>query len=190
MYLNQVIITYYIPTLWQLNLSSLAATQVGMEYLLSESFASLATLRSGKQDPTFNDLKDAFWLCDNPIGQEVLCPRDGRIGCALVDWLPTCHRRQQTHFMSWTWRYSLGQIRSSLEMWMADSKSTIQAESISFFMCFFVNNQFRIILENLIAGSDDLERVFKENLTRIGHVVAVLDTWKMPVYLTRVSGLL
>jgi len=159
---------------------------VGMEYLLSEDFRSLATGRSGKPDPTFNDLKEAFWMCPSPIGEDALCPRDGRKGIALVDWLPSRHRRPQTHFMSWTWRYSIGQIRSSLEMWMADSDKPKELGDVSFFMCFFVNNQFRIILEGLTTGSDDLERVFKENLTRIGRVVAVLDTWKQPVYLTRV----
>ena len=55
------------------------------------------------------DMKTAFWLSDKPIGQDIICPRDGRVGCALVDWIPRRERREQTHFMSWTWRYSLQQ---------------------------------------------------------------------------------
>ena len=55
------------------------------------------------------DMKTAFWLSDKPIGQDIICPRDGRAGCALVDWIPRRERREQTHFMSWTWRYSLQQ---------------------------------------------------------------------------------
>ena len=31
---------------------------VGMSYLLSESFSDLATKRTGKNDPTFNEMKE------------------------------------------------------------------------------------------------------------------------------------
>ena len=55
-----------------------------------------------------------------------------------------------------------------------------------FYVCFFVNNQFRIIVEQTAAGSDNLEDVFKDNLKRIGKMVAILDTWERPVYLTRI----
>ena len=51
---------------------------------------------------------------------------------------------------------------------------------------FFVNNQFRLIVEGTPAGSDNLEEVFEANLRRTGHVVAVLDTWHQPTYLRRV----
>ena len=27
--------------------------------------------------------------------------KDGRLGCALVDWLPRADRREQTHYLSW-----------------------------------------------------------------------------------------
>ena len=33
-----------------------------------------------------------------------------KAGCALVDWIPREHRRQQTHFLSWTWKYTLQQV--------------------------------------------------------------------------------
>ena len=33
-----------------------------MRYLLSDDFAQLARERTGVQDPTFNCMKDAFWL--------------------------------------------------------------------------------------------------------------------------------
>jgi hypothetical protein len=51
-------------------------------------------------------------------------------------------------------------------------------------MCFFVNNQFRIIVDGIDVG--DLEEVFETNLVRIGAVVALLDDWDTPVYLTRI----
>lgn len=53
-------------------------------------------------------------------------------------------------------------------------------------MCFFTNNQFRIILEGTEAGSTDLEKVFETNLMRIGRMVAMLDSWQDPIYLSRI----
>ena len=88
-----------------------------MAYLLQD-FKDLAQRRSKEVDPTFLHLKDVFWGCEDKIGQDVLCPRDGQLGCALVDWLPRHHRRQQTHFLSWSWRYSLGQLwLDPIEIW-------------------------------------------------------------------------
>ena len=159
---------------------------VSMRYLLSAEFAQLARQRTGKDDPTFIDLKTSFWLAENPIGQTLPCPRDGRPGCALVDWLPRKDRREQTHFMSWTWRYSIEQMKSALHMYQSTAVPAIQPETVFFFMCFFVNNQFRLIVEACSAGSDNLEDVFESNLLRIGRVVAVLDTWDEPVYLSRI----
>lgn len=123
---------------------------VGLRYLLSEEFASLARRRTGSEDPTFNDMKQ-FWLGESPIGQGVLCPRDLRAGCAMVDWIPHVHCRKQTHFMSWTWKYSLSQLQSALRTYEGVHAATF------FFMCFFCNNQFRILIEGSIGATSDLK---------------------------------
>ena len=155
---------------------------VGMNYLLSADFAQLARGRTGKSDPQFMDMKTGFWLVRDPIGQDVHCPRDGRPGCAMVDWIPQKDRHEQTHFLSWTWQYRLGQVTSALQSY----SHGVEAEKVFFFMCFFTNNQFRIIVEGAANGSCDLERVFESNLVRIGRMVALLDSWHHPVYLSRV----
>ena len=155
---------------------------VSMRYLLSDGFAQLARERTGRTDPSFMDMKSSFWLSSDPIGQHVPCPRDGRPGCALVDWIPRRDRHEQTHFLSWTWQYRLEEVRSAL-----NGYSPGQApEKVFFFMCFFTNNQFRIIVEGSEAGSTDLEKVFETNLMRIGRMVAMLDSWQEPVYLSRI----
>ena len=115
------------------------------------------------------------------IGRDVLCPRDGRLGCALVDW--KC-RREQTHFMSWTWKYTLSEVKSALQVYSSTRPTAVK--DVFFFMCFFTNNQFRIIVEEMTAGSADLGGVFETHLRRIGQMVAILDTWDQPVYLSRV----
>ncbi|CAE7262880.1 unnamed protein product [Symbiodinium sp. CCMP2456] len=156
---------------------------VSLRYLLSSDFARLASDRTGERNPTFNRMKETFWLQGDPIGQSIICPRDGRLGCALVDWLPRADRREQTHYLSWTWMYTLDKLRSALEMF---ASSCMESHLVFFYMCFFVNNQFRIIRDGSVSGSQDLEHTFRQNLTRTGHVVAVLDTWHEPIYLTRI----
>ncbi|CAE7723385.1 BGLU42 [Symbiodinium pilosum] len=42
------------------------------------------------------------------------------------------------------------------------------------------------MLEGSITGSEDLEHVFRENLIRAGQMVAILDSWQQPTYLSRV----
>ena len=82
---------------------------VSMAYLLQD-FVQLAQEKSREVDPTFLKLKEVFWLKDHKLGQDRYCPRDGKLGCALVDLLPFQHRKRQNHFMSWSWKYSLGQV--------------------------------------------------------------------------------
>jgi len=53
-------------------------------------------------------------------------------------------------------------------------------------MCFFTNNQFRILVDGTAAGTDNLETIFEERLIRIGRVLTILDTWDRPIYLTRI----
>jgi len=157
---------------------------VSVAYLLSDEFLELAQTSSGLEDPTFYDLKEAFFYSESPIGQDVECPRDGRKGCALVDVLPRCHRRACTHFLSWTWKYSLSTVRSALKEWL-DREGQNPAD-VFLYMCFFVNNQYRILLEDDPSASDNLEDVFEGNLSRVGKMVALLDTWDDPFYLTRI----
>eukprot|EP00435_Cladocopium_sp_Y103_P068334 s1257_g31.t1 len=163
-----------------------AVAGVSLRYILSFEFCRLASSRTRQTNPTFNDMKEEFWLGQDPIGKDIICPRDGKPGCALVDWIPRADRREQTHFLSWTWKYTLGQLRSALEMFKMNATPARDASSIFFYICFFVNNQYRIIVDGVAAGSDDLENSFKVNLNRSGRMVAVLDTWEDPVYLKRV----
>ena len=76
---------------------------VSVAYLLSDPFLNLARVRSKETNPSFYTLKDVFFFGDDPIGKNIPCPRDGRLGCALVDTLPRHHRQQCTHYLSWTW---------------------------------------------------------------------------------------
>ncbi|CAE7255411.1 unnamed protein product [Symbiodinium necroappetens] len=105
---------------------------VSMRYVLSDDFQTLATMRTGLADPSFNDMK-VFWLGEDPIGRDIVCPCDGKHGCAMVDWIPKPDRRQQTHFMSWTWRYTLSEVKIILEGSVAGSANleNVLAENLT-----------------------------------------------------------
>ena len=79
-------------------------------------------------DPTFIEMQSGFWLEDAPLGGSIICPRDGRPGCALVDWIHCNERREQTHFLSWTWKYRLHQVRSALGMYQV--KTSVIPEQV------------------------------------------------------------
>eukprot|EP00928_Gymnodinium_smaydae_P029818 TRINITY_DN22351_c0_g5_i1.p1 TRINITY_DN22351_c0_g5~~TRINITY_DN22351_c0_g5_i1.p1 ORF type:complete len:916 (+),score=72.64 TRINITY_DN22351_c0_g5_i1:38-2749(+) len=156
---------------------------VSVAYILGDEFSTLAQRRTGKVDPTFYDMK-TFFFTEPRVGADLICPRDGKLGCAYVDTLFPVHRRRCSHFLSWTWAYSLSTVCDALQSW-TNSKD-INTADVSLFMCFFVNNQYRILVEQTTHGAKDLEMVFESNLLRINKVVALLDTFESPVYLTRI----
>lgn len=158
---------------------------VSLAYLLTD-FSDLAIRVTECPDPTFHDIKKPFWE-EGPhkIGQKRLCPRDLKKGCAFIDTLSYPHRDKATVFLSWVWSYHLLLLCEALRRW-ANSAGTSTSD-IFFYVCFFCNNQYRILVPDAAQnGSDDLENTFAKRLQRIGNVVAVLDTWNDPVYLGRV----
>ncbi|CAE8627863.1 unnamed protein product [Polarella glacialis] len=156
---------------------------VCVAYLLSQDFADLARSRTDKEDPTFYDMKDTFFFGPKPIGQEQTCPRDGGAGCALIDTLVPAHRRRCTHFLSWTWGYTLSTVQDGLSTWTAIEG--LAPSEVFLFMCFFVNNQYRILSGKQVSAAE-LEHTFEACLTRAGRMVALLDTWDNPRYLNRI----
>lgn len=92
---------------------------ISVAYLLSPKFESMAQTATGIIDPSFDDMKYGFFFSDTPIGKDAICPRDHLPGCALIDTLPPQHRRRCTHYLSWTWSYTLSLIRKTLLQWVS-----------------------------------------------------------------------
>eukprot|EP00931_Biecheleriopsis_adriatica_P072907 TRINITY_DN4728_c0_g2_i1.p1 TRINITY_DN4728_c0_g2~~TRINITY_DN4728_c0_g2_i1.p1 ORF type:complete len:1378 (+),score=201.84 TRINITY_DN4728_c0_g2_i1:86-4135(+) len=161
---------------------------VSVAYLISSTFLQLAQNRSGNRNPNFYELKQAFFFpapgTHTAIGSDITCPRDGRLGCALIDTLSSDFRKPATHFLSWTWGYTVSSLSDGLQNWMQQCQ--LDPVWICLYMCFFSNNQYRILVEMNGVGSKDLENVFEKNLQRIGKMVALLDQWDKPVYLSRI----
>jgi len=158
---------------------------ISLAYLLSSEFEALAKEATGKEDPTFSEMQDPFFLTGaKDFGKGWLCPRDLRPGCAFIDTLAPNHRKRANTFLSWVWRYKLSVVRSGLERWAERSREN--PADVFLFMCFFCNNQWRILVEQSADGSDNLEDVFENRLTNAGRMVALMDSWHSPLYITRI----
>lgn len=146
----------------------------------------MAEEHTSSQDPNFYDLAEGMFEGNNAVGKDKVCPRDNELGCSLLDTLAPKDKGPCSHFLSWTWAYKVSTVQSSSISWMATSNK--QLEEVHLWMCFFVNNQHRILNQSskVRDGSDNLEDVFEANLLRIGSVVTLLDSWKDPCYLQRI----
>lgn len=158
---------------------------VSLAFLLSPEFESMARQATGKEDPSFIEMQEPFFLHGTePIGKGLLCPRDLRPGCAFIDTLPPKHRKRTNCFLSWVWGYRLSVVRSGLARW---AESNVEdPEGTFLYMCFFCNNQWRILVEQSAEGSDNLQEVFEGRLKKAGRMVALMDSWHNPLYITRI----
>ncbi|CAJ1398613.1 unnamed protein product [Effrenium voratum] len=155
---------------------------MSLEYLIEPSMFTLtAQTAAGKEDPNFHELAPAIAYGPKALGAAAICPRDGRPGCALVDVLPA---GPATHFLSWAWGYHLTTVVLALRHWCQECQ--VDAAQTFIWICFFCNNQERILNEKSQEGSDDLETTFQGRLKAIGQVLVLFDDWSKPAYLTRV----
>jgi len=162
---------------------------VSLEYLISNEFSDDMRAITGMDNPNFHDMKQPLFFGENARGRDTPCPRDGLPGCALVDTLPPRYRQKCTHFLSWTWSYSLDTVVGGLSNWarMEFSQRPDDLRQVFLFMCFFCNNQYRLLVDGN-PGSGDLEHTFEQRLDscRPGGVVALLDDWNDSQYLKRI----
>jgi hypothetical protein len=145
-------------------------------------------LGSDPSQKTFYDLEQHFWKRDGATGflgsQGKLCPRDGRLGCALVDAVEPRFRGRATHYVSWCWAYQVSNKQGALERWCRDN--SIDPDTTFLWICFWCNNQRKILIENRGCGSDNLAQTFRSKLTGIGQVVIVFEDYRDPLYLSRI----
>ena len=83
--------------------------------------------------------------------------------------------------MSWVWSYKVRMVITTLRAYV--ERTGKNPHDVCLWVCFFSNNQFRMNKQN----ADNLDTVFENRLFRIGHVIAMLDTWKNPVSLLLTS---
>eukprot|EP00930_Biecheleria_cincta_P006928 TRINITY_DN10804_c0_g1_i1.p1 TRINITY_DN10804_c0_g1~~TRINITY_DN10804_c0_g1_i1.p1 ORF type:complete len:236 (+),score=33.64 TRINITY_DN10804_c0_g1_i1:354-1061(+) len=137
---------------------------VSLNYLIGDGgLREAAAMATGLSDPTFHELAPAMAYGDRALTAGHVCPRDGRPGCALVVVMPS---GPATHFLSWVWSYLASTMVEALLAWAKDHD--IDAQITCVWICYFCNNQVRILSEMCKEGSDDLEKTFESRLKQIG----------------------
>ena len=54
-------------------------------------------------------------------------------------------------------------------------------------ICFFCNNQYRILESATDTGPDELKEAFESNLAKAGRMLILLDSFERPAYITRLA---
>mmetsp|Transcript_8858 Transcript_8858/g.21158 ORF Transcript_8858/g.21158 Transcript_8858/m.21158 type:complete len:659 (-) Transcript_8858:209-2185(-) len=152
---------------------------------LTDTFPEEARRAAGKPNPNFYELCDVIAIGENGKGFGKTCPRDGRANCSIVDALELHQRGKATHFVSWCWRYVLDDVVDAIAVWLGSANQQANSPKVSLWMCFFCNNQYRMIEDSTIAGSDQLDKVFERHLDAAGHMLVILDSFLEPHYFTR-----
>lgn len=109
-----------------------------------------------------------------------ICPRDGLPGASIVDTLNHKERSKASHFVSWTWDYPVSTVTSALQ------RSVESRDKCFLWMCFFVNNQHRIIADEAVQDQDTLGACFLRNLKQTNNMLVVMDRYREPKYTRRI----
>jgi len=155
---------------------------VAARYLV-DFFPDLARSASGKENPNFYEICPTVAHGNNGLGFQKTCPRDGKPHCSIVDALNETCTGRVTHFVSWCWSYRLKDFVSAVNGWVR--KSGVDGEDVFLWICFFCNNQYRILQEASQTGADELKSVFEAHLVEAGHMLVLLDTIEQPAYAKR-----
>ena len=93
------------------------------------------------------------------------------------------HRGRVTHFVSWCWAYTLDDFVSAIGTWA--SQQSLETKEVFLWVCFFCNNQYRILESDTKTGSENLKTVFESHLEKAGRMLILLDSFEQPTYITR-----
>ncbi|CAE7253082.1 PVALEF [Symbiodinium microadriaticum] len=166
-------------------------------YYLLNVFPELAQVCTGLQNPNFYDMakvlaagptgtrlsvrcswQEQFLDTDmqHGLGHGKVCPRDGKRGCSIVDAVDARHRGKVTHFLSWCWAYKLQDFVSAISSWT--KRHELVTSEVFLWICFFCNNQYRILESATDTGPDELKEAFESNLAKAGRMLILLDSFE------------
>ncbi len=121
-------------------------------------------------------------------GQDVICPRDGRVGAAYVDCLRgEDHVGPANIMLSYGWGNQIGDVAHTLlDHCQAND---LDPKRSYVWICCLCNNQHRVA-EDIRLGKEvpfpEFEAIFRDKVLGIGNIVALMAPWNDPIYLTRV----
>ena len=147
------------------------------------NFVEHAQWSTGQENPNFYEIADVLAKGENGLGYGKICPRDGKPGCSIVDAVDDRHKGKVTHFVSWCWQYKLQDFVSAIGSWLR--KEGLDPGDVCLWVCFFCNNQYRILEAKTQTGSDELKTVFESHLAEAGRMLLLLDSFLQPAYIKR-----
>lgn len=142
-------------------------------YFLLHLFPSLARSATALDNPNFYEICPHLAHGNTGLGFNKTCPRDGQPNCSVVDALDDAHSGKVTHFVSWCWAYTLDNVVTAVDRWL--QKSEADPADVFLWICFFCNNQYRIMQEATQAGSQHLKSIFESHLGAAGRMLVLLD---------------
>jgi hypothetical protein len=132
----------------------------------------------------FKHLVSLVGCGERGYGRKLICPRDGRLNCSIVDAKfkrPSTRARADskhaTDFMSWVWDYPAKEVLQAIKNWLdRQVENGRKKEDIFIWWCFVCNNQYRILEEGVDKqkSPQELEGVFGNRLKKIGRMFAVV----------------
>jgi len=129
---------------------------------------------------SFKVIAEKLWKESSFFAEEKdLCPRDGKRGRSFMDSLPLQHRGKATHFVSWCWNYTVGDVVGAFESW-CKAKQGRDPKAAFLWMCFFCNNQHR---DNTMTA--ELMTKVETKLKSINKMIIIMDKYEEPQYIKR-----
>lgn len=118
------------------------------------------------------------------VGAKTMCPRDRRMRSSIVDAVAPKYHKKASHFVSWCWKYHLVAVVSALLRFLL--QAGLRAEDVFVWICFFCNNQYRIIGEKQQLDAKLLRNMFENHLLSVGNMLVLLDEFADPFYIKRI----
>eukprot|EP00035_Acanthoeca_spectabilis_P015659 m.314124 g.314124 ORF g.314124 m.314124 type:complete len:1717 (-) comp16409_c0_seq9:26-5176(-) len=116
-----------------------------------------------------------------PVTAGIVCPRDGRPGCAYVDTLTQCDDVGTAHaLLSYTWAYKIQSVTLALHRWVNETNRDPQSTYV--WICALCMNQQRMPDS---VPSETLANEFRSRVVSIGRILPMLEPWHSALYLTR-----
>lgn len=170
------------------------ALGVSLTYIMVH-FVKMAVEDTGCDDPCMGDwlrCRASRFYGPTAIGRDMVCPRDGVLGCSFVDALPPHLKGPATDYLSWSYRYTIRTFVAALGSWYEKYKNPRAPDPSKVFIwiCLCCNNQFRLLGDGPPANPDYLRNAFETRLERMrsigGVVIVLLDTWDNSIYTKRI----
>jgi tetratricopeptide (TPR) repeat protein len=121
-------------------------------------------------------------------GENVVCPRDGKLGAAFVDCVQGEDNVGIANIMiSYSWGETIEDIIDVLEQFVARKKLDRKRSYV--WICCLCNNQHRVVdrrKNNKEVPFEEFKDTFESQVNGVDHIVALMSPWDKPQYLTRV----